>query len=99
MTERMRPLSVDGRMVHQLGLPWHWGFGGGSTGDSVNDLAAIATDPNVSIQESKAFTCDVRPGRREGPTTAPLAGIRSGRRVAPNEDDPPVEQPKRDGEA
>jgi formate dehydrogenase major subunit len=64
VTARMRPLNVDGRQVHQVGLPWHWGFSGLSTGDSANDLGALDADPNVSIQESKAFTCDVRAGRR-----------------------------------
>jgi formate dehydrogenase major subunit len=64
VTDRMRPLHVDGRTVHQVGLPWHWGFSGPSPGDAANDLGAIAADPNVSIQESKAFTCDLRAGRK-----------------------------------
>ena len=64
VTDRMRPLRVDGRLVHQVGLPWHWGYSGPYPGDSTNDLGAMSGDPNVSIQESKAFTCDVRAGRR-----------------------------------
>jgi formate dehydrogenase major subunit len=64
VTDRIRPLKVDGRTVHQVALPWHWGFAGPSTGDAANDLGAIAADPNVSIQESKAFTCDLRAGRK-----------------------------------
>ena len=88
VTERMRPLRVDGRLVHQIGLPWHWGYAGGDTGDSTNDLGALSGDPNVSIQESKAFTCDVRAGRRARPTTVRLAGVTASRpRVAPNADD------------
>jgi formate dehydrogenase major subunit len=47
-----------------VGLPYHWGWRGISTGDSANDLLGIAMDPNVHIQESKASTCDIRPGRR-----------------------------------
>src|SRR5256885_11935787 len=35
-----------------------------TTGGSANDLAHMALDPNVEIQEVKAFTCDIRPGRR-----------------------------------
>ena len=35
-----------------------------STGDSANDLAGIVLDPNVHIQEVKALSCDIRPGRR-----------------------------------
>jgi len=64
VTERMKPLRVDGRVVHQVGLPYHWGSKGVSTGDSANDLFPFALDPNVHIQEVKAATCDVRPGRR-----------------------------------
>ena len=45
-----------------------------SPGDSANDLGALACDPNVSIQEDKAFTCNVRAGRRDGETTAQLEG-------------------------
>jgi formate dehydrogenase major subunit len=76
VTDRMRPLRVEGRLVHQVALPWHWGFYGASPGDSANDLGAIAADPNVTIQESKAFTCDVRSGRRRGETTEKLKGVR-----------------------
>jgi formate dehydrogenase major subunit len=65
VTERMRPLRVDGQAIHQVGLPWHWGFAGPSPGDAANDLITLSGDPNVSIQESKAFVCDVREGRRE----------------------------------
>jgi formate dehydrogenase major subunit len=63
---------VDGRLLHQVALPWHWGFAGGKPGDAANDLGMLSGDANVSIQESKAFTCDVRAGRRSGPTTARL---------------------------
>jgi formate dehydrogenase major subunit len=45
-------------------LPYHWGSEGLTRGDSANDLFGIALDPNVLIQETKAGTCDVRPGRR-----------------------------------
>lgn len=64
VTERLTPLRVDGRVVHQVWLPYHWGEGGLVTGDSANDLIGISLDPNVLIQESKVGTCDVRPGRR-----------------------------------
>ncbi|MBV8354668.1 MAG: molybdopterin-dependent oxidoreductase [Candidatus Eremiobacteraeota bacterium] len=47
-----------------IGLPYHWGRKGIATGESANDLLPIVTDPNVHIQESKAATCDIRPGRR-----------------------------------
>jgi formate dehydrogenase major subunit len=47
-----------------VGLPYHWGWRGIAKGDSANDLLGIVMDPNVHIQESKATTCDIRPGRR-----------------------------------
>ena len=50
--------------MHQIGLPYHWGAKGVSTGDSANDLTHLVLEPNVSIQEVKALTCDIRPGRR-----------------------------------
>jgi formate dehydrogenase major subunit len=65
VTERIRPLKLrDGRLVHQIGVPYHWGEIGLSTGDSANDLFGVVMDPNVHIQESKVATCDIRPGRR-----------------------------------
>jgi formate dehydrogenase major subunit len=67
VTERVKPLRVRGHTVHQIGLPYHWGRGGISpvvTGDSANDLLGVTLDPNVAIQESKAASCDIQPGRR-----------------------------------
>ncbi len=64
ITERLRPLRVEGRIIHQIWLPYHWGSQGLTTGDSANDLFGITLDPNVLIQESKVGTCDIRPGRR-----------------------------------
>ncbi|MEA2843328.1 MAG: formate dehydrogenase major subunit, partial [Actinomycetota bacterium] len=78
VTDRMRPLRVGGHTVHQVGLPYHWGSRGLTTGDSANDLLGLAFDPNVVIQESKTGTCDVRPGRRpRGPALVDfVAGYR-----------------------
>jgi formate dehydrogenase major subunit len=64
VTDRVRPVRVNGRVCHQVGLPYHWGTRGLTTGGAANDLAHMALDPNVHIQEVKAFTCDIRPGRR-----------------------------------
>ena len=63
VTDRVRPLRVGSTVVHQVGLPWHWGQNGLSTGDAQNDLVGIVMDPNVHIQD-KVGTCDIRPGRR-----------------------------------
>ena len=64
VTDRIGPLRFDGRTVHQIGLPWHWGPNGYSKGDAANELIAISLDPNSHIQGDKAFTGDIRPGRR-----------------------------------
>ena len=64
VTERVRPLMIDGQQVHYVGLPYHWGFRGLVKGDVVNDLLAISEEPNVRIMETKALLCNVRPGRR-----------------------------------
>jgi formate dehydrogenase major subunit len=53
--------------VHQIGVPWHWGYNGidalpGSKGDITNDLSATVADPTVYIQETKAFMCNVKKG-------------------------------------
>lgn len=63
VTDRMPSLDVGGRRVHQVGLPYHWGYNGTVTGDAANDLLPLALDPNVHISEYKVATCDVRPGR------------------------------------
>ena len=64
VTARMRPLASQGRVVHQVGLPYHFGGRGLVTGDVVNDLVAISEEPNVRIMEAKALVCrvDVRDG-------------------------------------
>ena len=61
VTRRIRPLKVGNRVVHQVGLPWHWGYRGLATGDIANDLIAISEDPNSRIMEAKALLCDVQP--------------------------------------
>ncbi len=74
VTRRLRPVRIPGEgVIHQVGLPYHWGSQGLVTGDSVNDLLPLVLDPNVFIQESKVSTCDIRPGRRpRGPARIEL---------------------------
>jgi len=64
VTDRITPLTIGGRRLHQVCMPYHWGWAGYSTGDQANDLVAVSLDPNTHIQETKAFACDIRPGRR-----------------------------------
>jgi formate dehydrogenase major subunit len=64
VTDRIPPVEVQGRKTHQVGLPYHWGTRGLTTGGTANDLAPIVLDPNVHIQEVKAFSVGIKPGRR-----------------------------------
>ena len=64
VTDRIKPLRIEGRTVHQVGLPYHWGRRGLVKGDAANELLPIVLDLNVHIAEYKTSTCDIRPGRR-----------------------------------
>jgi formate dehydrogenase major subunit len=64
VTRRMSSLTIQGKRLHQIGLPYHWGPNGISTGDAANELAHFSLDPNVHIQEVKALAVDIQPGRR-----------------------------------
>jgi formate dehydrogenase major subunit len=64
VTDRVVDQTIEGRAIRTIGLPYHWGRMGLTTGDSANALFAIVLDSNVHIQESKAATADIRPGRR-----------------------------------
>jgi formate dehydrogenase major subunit len=73
VTERIATLRVGDRVLHQVGVPYHWGRRGLVTGDSANDLIPLALDRNVHISEYKVATCDIRPGRRpRGPALRKL---------------------------
>ncbi len=67
VTPRMVPLRLNGKVVHTVGMPWHFGYKGIATGDVVNTLSHIAEDPNSKIHEGKVFVCNVRAGRKGGP--------------------------------
>lgn len=64
VTPRIQALSVGGKIVHQVGVPFHWGYSGLVKGDIANDLVAISEEPNVRIMEAKGILCNVLPGRR-----------------------------------
>jgi len=64
VTARIRPVFIDGRTIHQVALPYHYGFQGLAEGDVVNDLLSVSEEPNVRIMETKALLCNITPGRR-----------------------------------
>jgi formate dehydrogenase major subunit len=63
VTQRLRPFLVDGRLVHEIGMPWVFGWEGYAHGAIANVLLAIHGDPNTSIHTTKALTCALRKGR------------------------------------
>ena len=73
VTDRVPSLRVGGRVLHQIGLPYHWGPNGLVTGDAANELTHATLDPNSHIMETKALACDIQPGRRpRGPDVVAL---------------------------
>ena len=63
VTARMRTLTIDGKEIQQVGLPFHWGYSGLVKGDIGNDLVAFSEEPNVRIMETKGILCNVTRGR------------------------------------
>jgi formate dehydrogenase major subunit len=62
VTKRFKPFHLNGKTVHQVGMPWHWGYTGLSTGDSANLLTPHVGDANTMIPEYKAFLCNIKKG-------------------------------------
>jgi len=60
VTARFKPMTIDGKKVHQVGMPWHFGWQGLATGPVANDLTPHVGDGNTMIPEYKAFLVDVR---------------------------------------
>lgn len=75
VTKRLKPLTIEGNTVHQVGLPWHYGWVTTKMrkyvhgdkkpevftfGDSANLLAPFIGDANTMIPETKAFMVNVQ---------------------------------------
>jgi formate dehydrogenase major subunit len=61
VTHRFRPFKIQGNIIHQVGLPWHFGWVHPKDGgDSANLLTPSAGDPNTRIPETKAFMVNVK---------------------------------------
>jgi formate dehydrogenase major subunit len=65
VTKRFKTFKINGKPVHHVGLPWHFGWGGGgelealAKGDAANDLTPHVGDANTMIPEYKAFLVNV----------------------------------------
>ena len=60
VTKRIRALDVDGKKVHTVGIPIHWGFTGlAKPGYLANTLTPFVGDANAQTPEFKAFLVNV----------------------------------------
>ena len=60
ITERWKPFKIGGQTVHEVGIPWHFGWVTPKNGgDSANLLTPTIGDANTMIPESKAFMVNV----------------------------------------
>ena len=61
VTSRLKPFNIAGQTIHQIGVPWHFGWlHPKDGGESANLLTPTVGDPNTMIPESKAFMASVR---------------------------------------
>jgi formate dehydrogenase major subunit len=63
VSRRIRPIQLNGKTVHQIAMPFHFGSAGPVKGGATNDLVPISGEPNVTIMEAKALACNIVPGR------------------------------------
>jgi formate dehydrogenase major subunit len=67
VTKRIKPLTIDGKPTHVIGVPLHWGFTGQARkGYGANTLTPAVGDANTQTPEFKAFLVNVEK------TTAPV---------------------------
>ena len=66
VTKRIKPLICDGKPVHVVGIPLHWGFvGAARKGWGPNSLTPFIGDANVETPEFKAFLVNIEPAAGE----------------------------------
>jgi formate dehydrogenase major subunit len=77
---------IEGCLIHQIGMPFHWGYAGETVGGIANDLTSLVADPNVSMHEGKVFVVNVRAGRCTQQPTEPSVPIArwANRQTIPN---------------
>lgn len=78
-TKRIKPMTVMGKTVHTVGLPWCFGWKTANAGDSANILTPNAGDANTMIPETKSFLVNVKkaPGKTLLTDKAPAARRRA----------------------
>jgi len=94
VTRRIKPMVIDGRTIHQIGIPFQWGFAGEVVGSSANDLTSLVADPNVTMHEAKVFACRVRAGRADDQPREPTKTVERWANRAPVPNTPASAQPE-----
>jgi formate dehydrogenase major subunit len=62
VTKRIKPLICDGRPVHVVGIPHHFGFTGKTRkGWGPNSLTPVVGDANIETPEFKAWLVNIEP--------------------------------------
>ncbi len=60
VTKRIRPMQVNGKATHVVGVPLHWGFTGQARkGYAANTLTPSVGDANTQTPEFKAFLVNI----------------------------------------
>jgi formate dehydrogenase major subunit len=60
VTKRIKPLTIEGKTVHTVGIPIHWGFTGiAKAGFLANSLTPVVGDGNSQTPEFKSFLVKV----------------------------------------
>jgi formate dehydrogenase major subunit len=60
VTKRIKPMTIEGKPVHTVGIPIHWGFKGvARPGFLANTLTPVVGDGNTQTPEFKAFLVKV----------------------------------------
>jgi formate dehydrogenase major subunit len=66
VTKRFKPFQIwdplisDYKTIHEVGMPWHWGFAGMCSGASANVLTPFIGDANTRIPETKVFLVNIQ---------------------------------------
>jgi formate dehydrogenase major subunit len=94
VTPRVHPLMIEGKTVHQIGIPIHFSYEGEVTGGQANELIPMVTEPNVSMHEGKALMCQVRKGRLAEPSNRPTIPVEKRAQSEPMAGTPHQAQPE-----
>ena len=59
VTKRWKPFVINGNTIHEVGMPWHWGWASLAPGATANVLTPFIGDANTRIPETKVFMVSI----------------------------------------